>query len=160
MRWLSIFWVTVLVLATVTAAGAADVDGFRGIKWGTALAALNGAEFTKIPPFQGIAPDMETYQRTGEDLIVAGLKVDRIYYNFRKGKLVSVNIDFKGYFSYERLAAYCQKLFGFPTASMAKSMEYISTYENVKTGALLYLQLSTPLYSDGRLFFYSREMFD
>jgi hypothetical protein len=43
---------------------------------------------------------------------------------------------------------------------MMKNMEYIHMFESPRTGTLLYLQLTTPIYSDGRLFYYSREYFD
>jgi hypothetical protein len=43
---------------------------------------------------------------------------------------------------------------------MFKNMEYNASFESPKTGAFLYLLLTTPLYSDGRLFFYSRQHFD
>jgi hypothetical protein len=160
MRWLSIFFATVGVLATLSFAGAEELDGFRGIRWGTELASLKSEELVKVPAFKGIAPEMESYQRKGEELNLAGTRVENINYNFRKGKLVSVSIDFKGFFVYEKLTAYCRGVFGPATASMVKNMEYISTFEAPGTGVLLYLQLTTPLYSDGRLFFYSREVFD
>jgi hypothetical protein len=160
MRWLRIFWATVLVSVTFSAAGAAENDGFRGIKWGAELATLSSAEFVRVPSFKGIAPDMESYRRQNDELKVAGVAVESINYNFRKGKLVSVNIDFKGFIVYERLLAFCKGEFGPPTGSMVKNMEYISSFESPGTGVLLYLQLTTPIYSDGRLFYYSREFFD
>lgn len=160
MRWRSVFWAIVLVFAVFSAAGAADIDGFRGIKWGTELATLNSAEFVRVPSFKGIAPGMESYRRQNDEPKVAGVEVENINYNFRMGKLVSVNIDFKGFIVYERLLAFCRGEFGPPTGSMVKNMEYIYTFESPRTGALLYLQLTTPIFSDGRLFYYSREYFD
>ena len=160
MRWLGIFWAAVLVLAAFSAAGAAEFDGFRGIKWGTELATLNSAEFVRVPSFKGIAPDVESYRRQNDEPKVAGVAVESINYNFRKGKLVSVNIDFRGFLIYERLLAFCKGEFGPPAGSMVRNMEYISTFESPGTGALLYLQLTTPIYSDGRLFYYSRAYFD
>jgi hypothetical protein len=160
MRWLGMFWATVLVCVAFSAAGAEEIDGFRGVRWGTALATLNSAEFVRIPSFKGIAPDMESYRRQNDELKVAGVEVDNINYNFRKGKLVSVNIDFKGFIVYERLLAFCKGEFGPPVASMMKNMEYVYSFESPRTGVLLYLQLTTPIYSDGRLFYYSREYFD
>ncbi|KAF0220573.1 MAG: hypothetical protein FD174_1227 [Geobacteraceae bacterium] len=160
MRWLSVFWATVMVIVTLSAVAAAEVRGFRGLKWGTELATLTSADFVRVPAFKGIAPDMESYRRQSDELTVAGMAVENINYNFRRGKLVSVNIDFRGYFVYERLMAFCKEQFGPPTGSMVKNMEYISSFESPGTGVLLYLQLTTPIYSDGRLFLYSRESFD
>jgi len=160
MRWLGMFWATVLLFVTFPAAGAEEIAGFRGVKWGTELAALNSAEFVRVPSFQGIAPGMESYRRQNDELKVAGVTVENINYNFRKGKLVSVNIDFKGFIVYERLLAFCRGEFGPPAGSMMKNMEYIHMFEATRTGALLYLQLTTPIFSDGRLFYYSREYFD
>jgi len=160
MGWLDLFRATVLVLAAFSAAGAVELDGFRGIKWGTELATLSSAEFIRVPSFKGIAPDVESYRRQNDEMKVAGVAVENINYNFRKGKLVSVNIDFRGFLSYERVVAFCKEEFGPPASSMVKNMEYISMFEAPGTGALLYLQLTTAIYSDGRLFYYSRKDFD
>jgi hypothetical protein len=157
MKLLHIFlWITILLSVTIAVAGAADIDGFRGIKWGTDFSTLNAKEFTKLYPFRGIAPEMESYQRINENLDVAGMRVENINYNFYKGKFVSVNIDYKGFFVYEKFADYCKEMFGQATSSMIRNMEYTMSYESTRTGALLYLLLTTPIYSEGRLFFYSR----
>lgn len=157
MRWIIFFWTAVMPFATIPAAGAAEIDGFRGIKWGAEQATLNSAEFIKVPPFKGISPDMEVYQRKNDDLRVADVEVDNINYNFRKGRLVSVNIDFKGFSVYEALMAYCKNQYGSATGSMPKNMEILTSFESPRTHALLYFQLGTPQYSFGRLFLYSRD---
>lgn len=160
MRWLSVIGVILTAFVALSSAGAAEIDGFRGLRWGTELSTLKMAEFTKVPPFKGIAPDTESYRRTADELVVGGIPVEYINYNFRKGRLFSVNIDFKGFFIYEKLLTYCKELIGPATASMVRNMEYITTFDSPRTGALLYLQLTTPIYSDGRLFLYSREFME
>lgn len=160
MRCLCIFWTTLLLFATFSVAGAAETDGFRGIGWGAGLATLNSGDFTRVPAFKGITPDTEVYQRKNDELKVAGAEVDGINYIFRKGRLVSVNVDFKGFSIYETFMAYCKERFGPATGSSAKNMELLTSFESPKTGALLYIQLGTPQYSFGRLYLYSREFFD
>lgn len=160
MRRIRIFWTALALFAALSTAGAAEIDGFSGIKWGTGLTTLKSDEFTRIPAFKGIAPDMEAYQRRKDDLNVGGVEVDGINYNFRKGRLVSVNIDFKGFAIYEGLMTFCKEQFGPVTGSSAKNMEFLSSFETSKTGALVYIQLGSPQYSFGRLFLYSREIFD
>lgn len=161
MRWLNIMMgVVMAILVALSSVEAAEVDGFRGLRWGTRLETLNSTEFVRVPSFKGIAPGTESYRRTGDELVVAGMPVEQINYNFRKGELISVNIDFRAFYTHERFLSYCKELFGPPTASMIKNMEYFTTFESPRTGALLYLQLTTPIYSDGKLFLYSRESMD
>lgn len=157
MRCFCTFWTALFLFVSFSVAGAAEIDGFRGMKWGAGQATLNSAEIVKVPPFKGISPDMEVYQRKNDDLRVGGVEVDNINYNFRKGRLVSVNIDFKGFTVYETLMAYCKNQFGSATGSMPKNMEILTSFESPKTHALLYFQLGSPQYSFGRLFLYSRD---
>ncbi len=156
MRGLSLLLAGMIVLATA-AADAAQSDGFRGLSWSADLASLNSAEYSKLTPFKGIAPDMESYQRKGDPLKLEGVVVDSISYNFRKGKLVSVNLDFSGFYNYEGLLAYCKKEFGQVTASMARNQEMVSSFETPKTGALIFFQAGAPQLSFGRLFLFSRD---
>jgi hypothetical protein len=155
MRWPGIFLACVMLLATA-AAQAAQIDGFRGLPWGTELATLNSSEFSKVIAFKGIAPDVESYQRKNDQLKMDGAAVESINYNFSKGKLVSVNIDFNGFYNYESLLAYCKAQFGPVTGSMAKNLEMVSSFETPKTGALVFFQVGAPQFSFGRLFLFSR----
>lgn len=155
MEWRIIFWTIVMLLSVLSTADAEEVNGFRGIGWGADISSFKGEEFVKVPAFKGIAPETESYQRKNDELKLAGSEVDSINYNFRRGKLVSVNIDFKGISAYEMLLAFCRERFGPVTATMAKNMEYVTSFESRNTGVLLYLQLGSPQFSFGRLFLYS-----
>jgi len=105
MRWLGVIMASMMLLATTAAH--AQVAGFRGLPWGTELSSLSSTEFSRVFPGKGIAPEMESYQRKNDSLKLDSVVVDSINYNFKKGKLVSVNIDFNGFHNYEGLLAYC-----------------------------------------------------
>jgi hypothetical protein len=156
MRGLFAIVASVMLLATA-AADAAEIDGFRGVPWGSELASLSSAEFGKLTPFKGIAPNMESYQRKNDSLKLEDAAVESISYNFSKGRLVSVNIDFNGFYNYESLLSFCKKQFGPVTASMAKNNEMVSSFESAKSGALLVFQAGTPQLSFGRLFLFSKD---
>jgi hypothetical protein len=158
MGWIRPLLTVIMVCLCVSTAEAGKIDGFRGILWGTEFTSLNSAEFNKIPSFKGITPGMESYKRANEDLQVADTKVESVNYNFYQGKLISVDIDFKWYSAYERLLVYCRERFGPPTATSSRNLEFVYTFQSPKTGALLFFQLGTPQYSDGRLFLFSHEL--
>ena len=156
MRWLGVILASMMLLAT-TAAHAAQMAGFHGLPWGTELSSLSSAEFSRVFPIKGIAPEMESYQRKNDSLKLDSVVVDSINYNFKKGKLVSVNIDFNGFHNYEGLLAYCEKQIGPVTTSMAKNMELVSSFEAPKTGALIVFQAGASQINFGRLFLFSND---
>ena len=156
MRWLGVILASMMLLAT-TAAHAAQMAGFHGLPWGTELSSLSSAEFSRVFPIKGIAPEMESYQRKNDSLKLDNVVVDSINYNFKKGKLVSVNIDFSGFYNYEGLLAYCEKQIGPVTTSMAKNMELVSSFEAPKTGALIVFQAGASQINFGRLFLFSND---
>ena len=156
MRWLGVILASMMLLAT-TAAHAAQVAGFRGLPWGTELSSLSSAEFSRVFPIRGIAPEMESYQRKNDSLKLDSVVVDSINYNFKKGKLVSVNIDFNGFNNYEGLLAYCEKQMGPLTTSMAKNMELVTSFEAPQTGALIVFQAGASQINFGRLFLFSND---
>jgi hypothetical protein len=155
MGWTRTFFASLAILIFTASAGAEEIDGFRGIKWGTDISALK-AGFTKVNIFRGGPADVEAYKRASDELKVAGVEVDNISYMFRNGKLVSVAVDFRGLANFERLSAYCSKLYGPPLISVVKASKRMLSFESPETDAFLYLQISSMIYSDGRLFLTSR----
>lgn len=77
-----------------------EPDGFRGIKWGTSLSSLSGMQYYKTDPSYG---GMSVYLSKGDELLIGAAKLDRIEYNFWKGKFCSVKILTKGFENWEGL---------------------------------------------------------
>lgn len=155
------FLVLVLtLLATVTPSLAGEGGGFRDLRWGTDLAMLKDQGFSRIPEFKGITSPVESFKKKDDQLKIGAAIVDAITYNFLKGRLYSVAIDFNGYDNLQQIMDYCEKQFGKSTASMVKDMEYFISFDSPHSGALIYYQFAKHNFfvRNGRLFLYSRKM--
>jgi hypothetical protein len=71
-----------------------EPDGFRGIKWGTDIAALSGMTYESTDPSWG---GVKKYSRKGETLSIGAAKLTTIHYCFWRDKLSSIEIKYKGY---------------------------------------------------------------
>jgi hypothetical protein len=68
----------------------ADLDNFRGMKWGMDIAQLSRNEFTEENP----VGDITVFVRNNEDLNVLGVNANKISYNFRANRFWGVFIRF------------------------------------------------------------------
>jgi len=87
-----------------------EIDGFRGIKWGTEVETLEGME--KLGRDKSSNPDIVWYARKGEKLTFGNVKVENIFYSFWMGSFESVWIDFKGDENFEVLKRELFERFG------------------------------------------------
>lgn len=157
MKPLHIF-LTFLILACAVSAAAEDMDGFRGVRWGSDEKAMRDSYPKLVEGMMGVMPGVKAYKRTDEDLEFGGVKAESITYTFYKGRFTSVSIDFRGFDSYEKLLAYCKGLFGPTTGSAVLRLEQYAGFDAPKTGAMLIYQLSLQTTNFGRLYFYSKEL--
>jgi hypothetical protein len=146
-----------IILAFAVSAGAKDMEGFRGIAWGSDIAAIQSSDPKLVEGHMGVMPGVKAFQRTEDDLSFGGIEVEAITYIFYKGKFTSVNIDFRGFNKYEKLLVYCKKLFGPVTASAIMRLEQYADFDSPKTGAMLLYQLTMQTSNYGRLYLYSKE---
>jgi hypothetical protein len=160
MKWLSVFWTAVLLLVTLSAAGAEDMNGFRGVVWGSNLEVIQESDPKLVEGHMGVMPGVKAYQRTDEDLNFGGIVADSITYTFYKGRFTSVSIDFRGIYNFEQLLSYCKKSFGPVTGSTVSRLEQYAGFDSPKTGAMLLYQLSMQTTNYGRLYLYSKEFQD
>jgi len=158
MRWLSIFLVTMTLFMTVSVAAAAEINGFRSLTWGSDLEATRGSDPNLIEGNIGAMPGVKALQRTNEDLNFGGIRADGITYTFYNGKFTSVSIDFRGFDNFEKLLAYCKKLFGPATGAAVFRLEQYAGFDSPRTGAMLIYQLSMQTTNYGRLYLYSKEL--
>ncbi len=71
-----------------------EIDGFRGIKWGTEITILKDME--KAEQDKSSKSDLVWYTRKGNTLAIGEAKIKNIYYSFWMGNFESVWIDFEG----------------------------------------------------------------
>lgn len=158
MRWLSVFLMTMTLFITVSTVASAEVDGFRNFKWGMGLAEFLESDQKSIEGHMGAVQGVEAFQLKNDDLEIGGVKTDGIVYSFFNGKFTSVSIDFKGFDNFEKLMAYCKKVFGPVTGAVTMKLEYYASFDSTKSGAMLLYQLSMPNSSYGKLYIYSKKL--
>ena len=157
MKLLSLILTVVILSATLSASGAEEMNGFRGVKWGSTIEAIRESDPKLVEGHMGVMPGVSAYQRTDEDLNFGGIKADSITYTFYLGKFTSVSIDFRGIDNFEILLAYCKNTFGPVTGSLVSRLEQYANFDSPKTGAMLLYQLSMQTTNYGRLYLYSKE---
>jgi hypothetical protein len=156
MRILSVF-LAAMILAIAVSAAAEDMDGFRGFTWGSDLEAIQASDSDLVVGMMGAMPGVKAFKRNDEDLDFGGITADAITYVFYKGKFTSVNIEFRGIDSFEKILNYCKKLFGPATMSGILKQEQYASFDSPKTGAMLLYQMSMQTTNYGRLYLYSKE---
>jgi hypothetical protein len=87
-----------------------DPDGFRGIKWGTAISTLKDMEKAE----QDKSPDhaFVWYTRKEDTFAIGKANLENIFYSFWMGNFESVWIDFKGDENFEALKKELFEQFG------------------------------------------------
>jgi hypothetical protein len=88
----------------------AEVDGFRGLKWGTELSVVE-SEMTYIrtdPSFGGI----KYYRKLGDELKIGGAELENIEYGFWRDRLCCVLIDFRDELNFMALRDAAMEKFG------------------------------------------------
>ena len=160
MKWLSLFWINITLFMLAANVAAADMDGFRGLTWGSDIEVIRGSDPKLVEGMMAVMPGVKAYQRTDEDLDFGGIKADSITYTFYKGKLTSVSIDFRGFDNFETLLNYCKKTFGPVTGSVILRMEQYAGFDSPKTGVMLLYQLSMQTTNYGRLYLYSKKFLE
>lgn len=149
-----------VILTTVSFSHAGDAGGFRDLPWGTELTTLKEKGFEKIPDAKGSSSRVESFRNNNDELKIGDAAVEAITYNFLKGELYSVAIDFNGYDNLQRILAYCGKRFGKNTGFMVKEMEYFVSFDSPASGAVIFYQFAKHNFfvRNGRLFIFSRAM--
>ncbi|WP_146204166.1 hypothetical protein [Prosthecochloris marina] len=99
--------ITLIILSTGTSyAFKNEPDGFRGIKWGTAINSLSN--MTAIDT-EG---DTHTYERIGDEMKIGNAELAVLKYFFWKGKLSGIGIKTKGYSNWAALKDVVFEKFG------------------------------------------------
>jgi len=157
MKLRNVFCTGMLVFILASSAAGSETDGFRNFIWGSELTQFLDSEQKKVEGQMGAVPGVEAYKLKSEDLNYGGIKADGIVYSFNKGRLSAVSIDFRGFDSFEKLMAYCKKIYGPLTGSVTMKQEHYASFDSPKTGVMLLYQLSMANSSYGRLYLYSKE---
>ncbi|NIS75042.1 MAG: hypothetical protein GTO08_07140 [Deltaproteobacteria bacterium] len=91
-----------------------DLDGFRGIKWGTRIKELNGMIYNETRDDSNLEHiKYDLYKKKNEKLVLGLVKLDEINYWFWQGRLGKVTIEASGGESvYNFLKDVCFEKFG------------------------------------------------
>ncbi len=87
-----------------------ELDGFRGVKWGSEITALGDME--RVAQDKSTNKDVAWYKRKGETLTFGKARLENIFYSFWMGDFESVWIDFKGEENFEALKQELFERFG------------------------------------------------
>src|SRR5262249_17028909 len=128
----------------------ADADGFRGIKWGTELSAVQ--DMTQIgtdPSYGGV----KKYSKKSDELKIGGADLESIEYNFWQDKLFSVTINFKGSSNFSSLKDATFEKFG----KGSKPNRFMETYiwDGDITGMMLQYK---EILREGHFYMFSKEI--
>lgn len=103
--------ILIAVAATllITTSAWAEVDGFRGMKWGTTLKEFSKGKTISLVVING---EDECYSIDGEELKIGDSSLEQITYCFWQDQLASVLIQTKGYSNYQNLKLASFEKFG------------------------------------------------
>jgi len=111
----------VLIVSASACLASGDIDGFRGIKWGTDISKMPG--FKKVgtdPSYGGI----DIFSRSKDSMSIGAAKLDSIQYGSWHGKFCNLSIKTTGYVNYQALLAASKEKFGDPS----QPNQYIEKY--------------------------------
>jgi hypothetical protein len=88
-----------------------EPDGFRGIKWGTEIKALQDMQYVGVDQdYPG--NEVIIYHRKGDELQINGIPVSAIEYRFWRGLFFNVGILTRGHSNFMSLLRDTQKTYG------------------------------------------------
>lgn len=98
-----------------------EIDGFRGIKWGT--------DISKSPDFKKVGTDssfggIDLYERLNDSPFIGAAQLEKIVYGCWQGKFDHVSITFSGFNNFHNLLESSKERFGAPY----KKNKYIDEY--------------------------------
>ena len=107
-----------------------EPDGFNGYRWGTTI-----DRYPELRPVldEAIAnqlPNVKVYEDAGS-LVLNGVKPDKIYYRFSKGRLGSIELRYEGRDNREKLRQWIEDTYGRAPAPERKQKNIEWHGENV-----------------------------
>ena len=93
--WKVLVVIFLLILSSVSTSRAGEVDGFRGMKWGTPIAEIRQSKQLDMRQDDGVNMFV-FYSMVNDDLTVKGVNVESIRYIFWKDTFAGVSIVTSG----------------------------------------------------------------
>ena len=109
--------ITILTVSSVLA----QVDGFRGLKWGTEFSTVESEMEYKQTSKDGI----NYYRKLGDEMKIGKAELIELVYGFRENKFCSVLIAVKGQSNFEWLRDTTFERFGPPTNRERENLENV-----------------------------------
>jgi hypothetical protein len=131
-------------------ASSGEINGFRGITWGTEITALENMDFLREDESYG---GIRFYKRRGDALKIGAANLEKIEYGFWRGRLVVVRILTKGYTNFSTLKDAVCGQFGQPFEPDGHPNTYAWLKNNLTETLLRYKEGS----EEGDLEIFSKE---
>ncbi len=128
----------------------AELEGFRGINWGTDLSMLSDMVPSEA---DSSSSEINTYLRNGDELTIGAASLERIEYGFWKDKFCGVKVVTKGYSNWTGFRDVMFEKFGKGDLTTKGQEEYFWSGE--KTNMVLQYDRTTTI---GVLFAVSKTM--
>lgn len=147
-----LFLMTVLALTLLLTSNTfAEVDGFRGLKWGTEFSTVKESMIYKKTDqsYGGI----KIYSKKDDEFVIGGAKLENIEYGFWQDKLCSVIIKLKGYSNFSSLKDASFEKFG-PGHKTNRFMENYIWFGEISGISLKYKEVL----NEGYLYMFSLEI--
>ena len=85
----------VAVALFMVSSALAEIDGFRGLKWGTEFSTVESQmDYARTDPSYG---GIKFYQKVGDEMKIGGAQLQTLQYGFWQNKFCGVVITFEGY---------------------------------------------------------------
>jgi hypothetical protein len=131
-----------------------EPTGFKGIKWGTPLNEVQGMKFVSTDE-----DGVETYSKEGEELKIGPAKVEKIAYQFWKGRFFGVEISAKESKNCTALRDAVLDIFGSGQKLFRPNMSgFEEKYFYKGDNAVVFLAIEQRLEDVGMLILFDRKM--
>src|SRR5438105_10312473 len=88
-----------------------EPDGFNGYRWGTPVDSYPELRPVIDKSIADQLPNVKVYEDAGS-LLLNGVKPDKIYYRFSKGRLGSIELRYEGRYNMEKLRQWIENTYG------------------------------------------------
>ena len=111
-RGLFVFMLTAVCVYPVESARILnEPDGFNGYRWGTTVDSYPELRPVRDKSLANQLPNVKVYEDAGS-LLLNGVKPDKIYYRFSKGRLGSIELRYQGRDNREKLRQWIEDTYG------------------------------------------------
>ena len=144
-----LFFLFVIVLSPVEGM-AEDIEGFRGIRWGTNINSLAGFIYQGD---SSKSDDTRSYKKTDDQLSIGAANIDSITYLFWRDRLSVVLISYTGLSNFSALKAALDEKYG----SSVRLNRFLNEYLWDRASGAAMIKIND-VSKDGSIYMFSHEL--